>query len=315
MGPLIAVTGSTGFIGSSIIKACINAGYRVRVLTRNQVSHALIDDVETHTGDLLTTDDWSAFVFGVDIIIHTAAELSNPDTMEAINFLAPKKMSEAADLAGVKLWIQLSSVGVYGNVKAGLVNENNVENPQNLYEITKWRFDDWLKNTRNRRKMFFCILRPSNVYGPEMLNQSLYRLMKNIKNRRFVFLGNSGASANYVHVEDLVKAIMLCMTNPIVYNNTYIVSVWAPIESMIAGLSEGLKANKPILRIPEFLARFLATVLKSFPEWPLTDSRIDALTKRVRYDTAKIEDQLGWSASITIETGMRMLAEEFINEA
>ncbi len=304
---LVAVTGASGFIGNVLVPRLLADGWRVRVLTRDATKWASSEFFETFTGDLLGTQDWSGFVAGVDVVIHAAAEIRNPDLMMGVNVKGPEKLLRAAVKAGVRRWVQLSSVGAYGAVFSGWVDESCPERPVGPYEKTKTLFDRLLRNVSQQTGLQLCIVRPSNVYGPGMANQSLFQMMRMIGRGWFAHVGPTGASANYVHVDDVVSALLLCATSPHASNKTYNVSDWTTMENLVQAMSRAMKVAAPDRRLPLGITLLLARALQWIPHWPLTTGRVHALSGRSRYSTKAIEQDLGWRVTVPVVRGMRDL--------
>lgn len=306
----IAITGGTGFIGTELVKLCLDLGHSVRISTRQKQQELAITGVDIFNGDFKSTLDWAPFMSGVDILINVAAELNDEAAMRVVNFETPIRILRCAQLANVKRWVQLSSVGAYGHVSFGTVSENWPDNPNGAYERSKADFDTQLHRAMRKSSMEICIVRPSNVYGFGMRNQSIFQLINALKSGTFAFIGPGGASANYVHVRDLVHALQLCAFNPKAANQTYIVSAWATMEEMVSGLAAGAGIVTPSRRIPLCVATLLAKAMKWWPWWPLTLSRVRALSLRSRYSTEKIEKELGWKVTVPVKEGMRQLAQD-----
>lgn len=305
-----AITGAAGFIGAELVRACLEQGYQVRVLSRQTPSAPMGSGVTYFVGDLQSTTDWASFLEGADVLIHAAAELQHPASMQAINVDGPCRLLAAAQTAGLKQWVQLSSVGAYGPVDTGEVTEVSPENPIGPYEKTKTDFDAILRKATLGNGLSHTIIRPSIVYGPGMRNQSLKQMMMLLRKGWFVFIGPKGASANYVHVDDVVQAVMLSVSSSAAANQTFIVSDWATMEDMVAGMVNGLHADSPQVRAPLWLATCAAKCLSWLPQWPLSLNRVKVLTNQCRYSTAKIEQELGWSVSMPVQLGMKRLAEQ-----
>lgn len=303
---LIAVTGASGFIGSALVQKLLQQGFKVRALTRKE-THQSTPSLEWFVGDLQTKEDWSDFLQDVDLLIHTAAELNNTALMQAANVDGPLRMLDAALNCGVKRWVQLSSVGAYGAVSQGWVNEGVPSNPKGAYEQTKTLFDEALVTKLQGSSTQYCIVRPSNVYGPGMRNQSLNQMQRMLKKGWFAFIGTMGASANYVHVDDVVNAVVKGALHPAAANQTYIVSDWTTLENMVCAMAQAVKADQPNLRVPLWLAKTAAYSLNWVPKWPLTPSRVNALSNRSRYSTQKIEKELGWHVTIPVVLGVKQL--------
>lgn len=306
---LMLLTGASGFIGSAFLQLVLDHGWKVRVLTRKPRDWVAMDGLEIFEGDLVKTQDWTKAVQGVDVIVHTAAEVNNQSLMVDANLKGPLRLLEAAMRARVSRWVQLSSVGAYGAVHRGVVTETWPDRPVGIYELTKADFDLALQKAALQSGTDVCILRPSNVYGPQMRNRSIYQLMSMIRKGWFTYIGNQGASANYVHVHDVVQAMYLCLTNPVAANKTYIVSAWATMESMVNALAFGLGVPSPNKRLNERLAIWLAELMRIWPGCSLTPGRVRALSNRSQYCTKKIENELGWEISVPVEKGMQELTK------
>lgn len=306
----ILLTGATGFIGSSFLGKALSYGWHVRVLTREPFKWECNSNVDPIYGDFESSIDWTNSVQGVDVIVHLAGEIKDTKLMPVVNVMGPERLLQAAVDAGVKRWVQLSSVGSYGQVLSGLVSEDWLDNPSNAYEISKTNFDKVLKQAAHAHGIEVCIVRPSNVYGEGMRNRSIGQMINAIRKGLFAFIGPPGASANYVHVDDVVHAIALCVEKSQAANQTYIVSAWATIEDMVSGLAAGAELAPPTRRISLVLAKCLAGLFQWTSRWPLTMSRVQALNTRSRYSTEKIERELGWRVSVPVKEGMRQFARD-----
>ena len=72
--PLAAVTGGTGFLGRYILRALMDAGWRLRLLVRREPMHPLIRDLDAEIvpGDLADPFALERLCVGADAIIHAA---------------------------------------------------------------------------------------------------------------------------------------------------------------------------------------------------------------------------------------------------
>lgn len=308
--PFCLLTGASGFIGSAFLSRALDNGWSVRVLTRRPNDWPSQAGLEVVEGDLANTQDWAQAVQGVQVLVHAAAEIKDPALMPLVNVQGPTRLLDAAVKAGVKRWVQLSSVGAYGPVQAGVVTEECLDRPAGPYEASKTDFDNVLKNAASIHGLEVCIVRPSNVYGTGMRNQSIGQMINAIRKGMFAFIGPPGASANYVHVEDVVQTLALCVERPQAAHQTYIVSAWATMEDMVSGLAAGAGTAPPKRRICLPMARCLAVLFQWIPRWPLTLSRVQAMSMRSRYSTEKIERELGWRLSVPVKEGMRQFARD-----
>ena len=130
----VLVTGASGFIGGAFLKHALSKGLNVRVLTRNPNNWRVQPRLEVVFGDLSSQSDWSELLDGIQIVVHAAAETNDPVLMPVVNVHGPERLLHAAVHAGVKRWVQLSSVGSYGPASNGVVRENCAVNPSNPYD-------------------------------------------------------------------------------------------------------------------------------------------------------------------------------------
>jgi len=113
-GPIILVTGVTGYIGSSLIPYLLEAGYRVRVLVRNANrlgGRTWSSSVEIIEGDVLRPDSLPPVMKNVDYayyFIHSMSDTSDFSEMEAS---AARNFGDAASNAGVKRILYLGGLG------------------------------------------------------------------------------------------------------------------------------------------------------------------------------------------------------------
>lgn len=309
MSDLILLTGASGFIGNYFLKKAILNGWRVRILTRDIDKWMGVDNIEIIKGDLATSVDWSSALVGVQIVVHAAGEIKDFELMPIVNFEGPAKLLNASVVAGVKRWVQLSSSGAFGVVCNGVVTEKSPDNPLGPYETSKVAFDNLLLDVSRQNLIDVVILRPSIVYGVGMRSESIFNVLSIIQFGLFVFLGSPGASANYVHVEDVVQALELCVCLPQAANQIYIVSAWSTIETMVKALADGANKKKLIcFRIPLAVAKLCVKFTFLSKNWPLTKSRLDAMSSRCSYSTSKIERELGWSPTNSVSQGMFALS-------
>ena len=307
---IVAISGATGYIGRHLVARHLACGDTVRALSRG--------DCATLPGAVGFSCDLSGcspvpqgFVEGVDVLYHCAAELSDLSRMEAVNVGGTAKLIEAAT-GQVGRWVQLSSVGAYGPVRAGLVEEASPERPVGPYERTKTQADDLVREAAALGAFAYSMLRPSTVFGNDMPNQSLVQWVGAIQRGLFFYIGKHGAMVNYVHVDSVVDALLLCGSSEAAKNCTYIVSEEMEIERFVGLICQTLGCFSPLFRVPEGIARIACSVgglLGS--RFPLTQSRIDALTNRAVYSSIKIGAELGYVPSLPLEDGLRDFVENW----
>lgn len=301
---LVAITGGTGFIGSSIAQLHIKRGDRVRILSRHGCRSS--DCVESIVGDLSNpTHSYREFVDDVDLLYHCAGEVKDEKCMRQLHIDGTRRLVDSA-LKRVGRWVQLSSVGAYGVCRTGTITEETLEKPSGIYEETKTAADKIVRESG----IPYSILRPSNVFGSNMPNQSFFQLIEMVQKGRFFHVGCPGSLANYVHVDDVANALWLIGNDKRAIGNVYIISQSVEIELMIKAFADGLGIVQRVYRLPESLVRLTAGIFQILPEFPLTLSRVNALTGRCVYDSSKLRQDLEFEFNAPLETQFRCLASK-----
>lgn len=303
----VAITGATGFIGKLLVNKHVSLGDEVRILSRKEIFHfENFDKMHIYRGDLSNKKSLVDFVDGVDVLYHCAAEINDESIMETVNVQGTKNLIDVS-IGKIKHWVQLSSTGVYGPLHEGIVTENQSYNPINEYEKTKLMSDLLVLEAGKNKAFTYTIIRPSNVFGYQMANKSLFQLVKMIDKGFYILVGLKGASANYIPVENVVESLYLAATNTKAINEIYNVSNWSTIEYFVENIAKILKKPSPKIRLSISFTKFIAKLTFFIPKNPLTVARVDALSNRSLYETTKIEKELDYKPIVTLEETIEKL--------
>lgn len=307
----IAVTGATGFIGSNTLDKLLELGHSVNALSRRKTNPA-IENLTWFEGDLVQSSDdrLSAFLDNCNVLIHCAGEISNEDNMHPLHVMGTQRL---IDLSGpdLKHWIQVSSCGVYGPLRDGLIDETYKTNPVGAYEITKYKSEAMVWKAAKENGFSCNILRPSTVYSIDMPNNSLRSLIGAIKQSKFFFIGKPGAIYNFVHLDDVVNAITHCLHNK--KSAHYNLSQSCTIEEFVSIVCTLLNRSLIKRRLPARAVKALIYIINPIVKTPLTPSRVEALTARTIYHGDKITQETQFSYETDFMNGLRELIH-FPNE-
>ena len=308
---IVSITGGTGFIGHKLAMYHLARGDSVRILSRGGLNKPFLStSVKLYRGDLSIADDLTAFADGADILYHCAGEVRDVDRMKSVHIDGTMNLIDAAR-GRIGRWVQLSSAGIYGKVRNGIVSEESRLNPIGIYEKSKFQSDNLVTAAALSGEFEHVILRPSNVYGAEMTNQSIFKLISMIQCGLFFFIGKPESIASYIHVDNVVNALALCGENRIAKGQIYNLSDHVFLEQFILSIATALKVSKPKIRLPELPVRMAAKIFEIIPGFPLTEARVDALTGRAIYSSDKIKTDLGYSHTVPIEAGIRDLVKSW----
>lgn len=309
----ISITGGNGFVGQEIVNKLLSLTHKIKVLTRfsNCSSHNELSYVK---GNLLDEEPkLDDFLYDCDVIIHCAGELYDESLMEALHVEGTKKLLNAilqeTQRSKKRIhWIQLSSVGTYGSPPDRLNNSNynitelTLDSPANTYEVTKTKSDnlviEYAKN--NFESLTYTILRPSIIFGETMKSKFLYQLVKMIQKRMFFYIGDKIAIATYVHVDDVVKALLLCLDNHKSYDKIYILSNDCLLKDIVDAVCAKNSISNNFIVLPENAIRLVERLVRPIPLMPLTMSRINSLVSKTTYSSEKIKIELNYAFQVNV---------------
>ncbi|MFK0312810.1 NAD-dependent epimerase/dehydratase family protein [Pseudomonas sp. NPDC090233] len=288
----VGVTGASGFIGKLLCQALVGRGDQVVVLSRREDPG--IAGVTVCKGDLTQgASGLEAFLDGLDVIYHCAGELKNQAVMYSLHVEGTRALLAAAcatiQRTGRPLqWVQLSSVGAYGPGRQGAgvpreVDERCQPEPVGEYEITKTLADEsLLAIAAVEPRLSYTLVRPSIVIAADMPNQSFFQFANAVRRRLFFYIGTRDAVSTYVHVDDVVKALLNCSTRAQAKNQTFILSNDCGQSELVEAIASHYGVKPPALVVPAALLRTIVRLLPANRS-PLSDARIDALMQRTRY--------------------------------
>ena len=246
----IAITGATGFLGRHLKKRLLSKGYAVTTLSRHGENNLKEKNLRLVTGDLKNRESVKDLTNKADIVCSLAAEVSNESRMISTNYDGAKLLFQESLHSKANTFIQLSSVGVYGQV-SNLVKEDQKLTPLNSYETSKSLADKWLLDNFSEG-MNLIILRPSNIFGPDMTNNHLRKLTEKISNQSYFFIGDKEYFVNYIYVENVLDAIEKLIEDNKKYNEPKIYNLnnVTPLEEFIGFITNSLGVERVKRRLP-----------------------------------------------------------------
>jgi nucleoside-diphosphate-sugar epimerase len=212
-GALSAVTGASGFIGEALVLHLLARGRRVRVLFRAPVatSERLRPlGCEAVTGDLDDLRALAALADGADVVYHCAATMAktDPALSHRVNVAGTERMARAAQAAGVRRFVYVSSASVYAASRRDDNTYPEAFEPEyverlNHYSRTKWEGECVIRRLAGAEGLRFTIIRPTNVYG--LRSRPWFTRWETMLRRVPVAFGN--VPIDLVYVEDVVTAL------------------------------------------------------------------------------------------------------------
>ena len=169
------VTGATGLIGHSVVRALAKNGETTTILVRTQAkAERWLGDCNATllNGDLTDPATLEPALDGVDVVYHAAGipEQWLPDSrlFHQVNVKGTANLIEAALNAGVKRFVYTSTIDVFAAQKGDLYDETMLDPKAKgtVYEQSKQDADRLVVQALEKRGLPAIFVHPAAVYGP-----------------------------------------------------------------------------------------------------------------------------------------------------
>ncbi|MEY4934312.1 MAG: hypothetical protein RIS64_671 [Bacteroidota bacterium] len=258
----ILVTGATGFVGSYLIRALLQQGYKnIWAMKRTNSPLDLLQSVENQihfvTGDILNVPFLEDVCENMDYVFHCAASVSfdsrDIDLMYQVNAEGTANVVNVCLSANVKKIIYVSSVAALGR------DENNL----NYSEKSAWQRSKW--NTHYAISKYMAeqevwrgvaegltaaIVNPSVILGSQFWNQSTGRMFKQVwDGLKFYTSGITG----FVDVRDVARFMILLMESSVDNQRFILNSENLAYKNLFEQIAIGLQKPAPHISANAFL--------------------------------------------------------------
>ncbi len=314
----VAVLGANGFIGTRIVEMfALNQWADVCPVVRDYAGLARSSrfDLDGRVANAFDQQALESAFQGCDIVVHAVAG----DIKTILGTLAPTY--QAAQKAGVRRFIYLSSGSVHGQAPQPSTDENSaLSTNQHLpYNNAKVRAEQTLSRLRNQGNVELVMLRPGIVFGPR--SSWVTHFADDLLAGKAALLNRGRGICNSIYVDNLVHAIYLSATQPNIDREVFLLGekecvTWADLYRPITAalgyefedIAEGIVSTQreswferlePI-RVSRTVQRLLSVVPHRFKL-----AAFRAYETILRYDTiASTSMQEEKQISIPFEMGM-----------
>ncbi len=310
----VFVTGGSGFIGRHLVEALLKHGYTVRVLARKQ-PEGLNPSVRVVLGDLTRPESFAAGLEGVSAVIHAALTDGLSQDVEATS-----KLHRLSAEAGVRQFLHLSTISVYGNPPSGTITEDTVPlGTSDPYASTKLAIEAALQTAPACPEV--AVLRLGCVYGPVggWWTQGLLNMMARGK----VILVMWGAGyANLILVEDVAALLLVLLSRsnrafeiynvtdgqPIAWSRYYaeIEKLFGSSATVSMTAAQAREYGKKWLH-PSLVRRLMRKAAIAPSIHPLDDKAIDGFASVAAFSNEKARMLLGFEPAYNFERGIESL--------
>ena len=309
----ILITGGAGFIGSHLIERLIKENNEVMCIDdlslgkMENIQHLMRDPLFKFIRMDILDEGKLREVFSkhnFEMVFHLAANSDIEKSLEERdldlnkNFLTTVRVLECMREFKVKKIAFASTSAVYGETDK-LINEDfGPLFPISLYGATKLAAEAYISVYSNNYDIQAWIFRFPNVVGPRPTHGIIYDLFNKLKKdpRQLRVLGNGKQRKPYLHVSELIDALLFCLKHSNEKLNYFNIS--ADSTTVISDIAEWVVkrwgANSKIIYGKE-------------------DRGWIGDVSHFKYDTLKIR-KLGWKPSLSSDEAIKRAIEENYKE-
>lgn len=297
-----------GFIGLRLAERSIERGWQVRGLDLSAQAAARAERAGAwvQTGDVNDQAAARRLCGGADFIVHTAAIVGEGGDFalyRKVNVEGTRNIARAAQAAGVRRFVHLSSVMVYGfDYPDGVAEDGPLRGENNPYCQTKIESEDALREVWPKGA---TVIRPGDVYGPASIPW-VVRPLQAIQRGVFMIPDGGRGILNHVYVDNLIDGIFAAIDREAdgAFNvsdgvRTTFADYFGRLARLVGKRVRTLPA--PLLRV---LIRVVGTVERMTGRNPTAlPESIAFVNRKGLYSIEKARTQLGYVPQVDLDEG------------
>jgi len=279
----VLITGSSGFIGSYLIK-------RLEELKFDLIFIDIANGIDICNWEQVKN------ITKVDIIIHLAnlsfvpASYQQPKKFYEINYIGTLNMLELCRINGARM-IYFSSY-MYGNPQYQPIDENHPVQAYNPYSQTKVICESLCEGYNRDFEVPVTIFRPFNIYGKGQNSDFLIpSIIAQAKTGKIV-IKDERPKRDYIHVTDVVEAIVCALKSKLNTSNTQMYNLGTGISYSVREIVDSVRSlynNKIEYNCSNEIRQ---------------NEVLDTIA-----DISKIKKDLKWMPKVTLSEGLKSMIE------
>jgi len=237
----VMINGATGLVGRAIVEEFLCQGHTVRVSDRPGSNFSAYEKMglEIIPAEITDPEAVARTVQGMEIVVHVAGVFdlgAGRAELLAANYRGVRVIAEEAlrHAPNLERFVQIATVGVYGQPVRVPCREDDPKRPRNTYEKSKYLGELAAFEYYNQHGLPVTSLRPTLIYGPRAryghaMFIALFALLKALGVRELPSL-KSGPRSSHVHVEDVARGAALIATHPLTVGQAFNMADPTPVD-------------------------------------------------------------------------------------
>lgn len=201
------VTGGSGFLGTNLVNRLLKEKRKVKIFDTRKPK---VEKVEFIKGDISNLDDVLKASQDVKVIFHLASVVPQANMSkkiyENVIIKGTENVLKACKKYKIKL-VHISSSGVYGANRKGILKETDEKKPYEGYGESKWKAEK-LCQKYAKEGVEVVILRPIAMIGPEIggIVATFFKFI--YYNLPLITIGNGNNRIQMLSASDCVDAML-----------------------------------------------------------------------------------------------------------
>ena len=319
----ILVTGATGYLGGNFIKYLLKnrqSDIDISALMRTELHSWRQDEISIIKIDLKSLQEDEFFNQRYDVIVHFAALMADNDDLStaefnSVNLEGTKNLILAIKNCGVRQFIQISTVGVYGaTTRVSILEESKYGSNLSPYETSKVNAEIICRELCFKFDIPLTILRLGLIYG-EGMKYGWPDVISSIQKGKMKIIGDGKPLIQLSYVHDIIRGIYSSMGNQSTFGETINLcgDDVCSISEVFNKIADILKVDHPG-KIPYKPLYLLSLVLVYFPKFLkskriklITPHRISFFKESHVYSIAKARQVINFSPDHDLKSGLRRM--------